>query len=123
MPKPISASSPILYNVEGKPRSNLSDETPNPAEVTILIDAACAGDSRASAKLLPLVYEQLRRLAQSNMNKERPGLTLQPTALVHEAYMRLLGPTDGPEIKWESRGHFFAMAALAMRRILVERAA
>ena len=72
--------------------------------------------------MLPLVYEQLRRLAQSNMNKERPGLTLQPTALVHEAYMRLLGPTDGPEIKWESRGHFFAMAALAMRRILVERA-
>jgi RNA polymerase sigma factor (TIGR02999 family) len=90
--------------------------------VTILLDAASAGDANASAKLLPVVYEQLRRLAQSNMNKERPGMTLQPTALVHEAYMRLLGPTGKDEVQYQNRGHFFAMAALAMRRILVERA-
>jgi len=97
-------------------------KTPSPIELTILLDAARAGDSKASAKLLPLVYDQLRRLAQSNMHKERPGMTLQPTALVHEAYIRLLGPKAGEEVRWENRGHFFATAALAMRHILVDRA-
>ena len=87
----------------------------------MLLDAASAGDSKAPQKLLPLVYDQLRRLAQSHMNKESAGQTLQPTALVHEAYMKLVGGS-GKDIKWNDRGHFFAAAALAMRRILVDRA-
>jgi RNA polymerase sigma factor (TIGR02999 family) len=81
-----------------------------------------AGDARASDELLPLVYEELRRLARSQMAREASGHTLQPTALVHEAYMRLVGPQGGQDPKWQGRGHFFASAALAMRRILVERA-
>lgn len=85
----------------------------------MLLEAAGAGDAKAPQKLLPLVYDQLRRLAQSHMNKEAVGQTLQPTALVHEAYMRLVG---GKDVKWNDRGHFFAAAALAMRRILVDRA-
>lgn len=88
-------------------------------QVTMLLEAASAGDAQASQKLLPLVYEQLRRLAQSHMRKEAAGQTLQPTALVHEAYLRLVGNT---ELRWQGRGHFFAAAALAMRRILVDRA-
>lgn len=87
-------------------------------EVTRLLQSAEAGDANASAELLPLVYRELRRLAQSRMASERPGQTLQATALVHEAYLRLLG--DGAS--WESRGHFFGAAAEAMRRIMVEQA-
>ena len=90
------------------------------SDVTRLIDAAAAGDPRAAAELLPLVYDELRRLAEARMAAERPGLTLQATALVHEAYLRLVGHTSGPG--WNSRGHFFAAAAEAMRRILVEQA-
>jgi len=90
--------------------------------VTVLLEAASAGDSRASEKLLPLVYKQLRKLAQSKMSREAAGLTLEPTALVHEAYLRLIRVGDGQEVRWENRGHFFAAAALAMRRILVDRA-
>src|SRR5262249_19879191 len=74
----------------------------------------------AAAELLPLVYDELRKLAAARMAEERPGQTLQATALVHEAYVRLVGPTDAP--KWHGRGHFFAAAAEAMRRILVETA-
>ena len=74
------------------------------------------GDTDA---LLPQVYEELRRLAKQRLSREGPGLTLQPTALVHEAYMRVLGEAD---VQWNSRGHFFAAAAHAMRRILIERA-
>src|SRR5262245_29924071 len=89
-------------------------------EVTQLLDAAAAGDRRAAADLLPLVYDELRKLAAVRMAAETPDQTLQPTALVHEAYLRLVGPLDG--LRWENRGHFFAAAAEAMRRILVEAA-
>jgi RNA polymerase sigma factor (TIGR02999 family) len=90
------------------------------ADVTCLLDAAAAGDRQAAAALLPLVYDELRQLAAARMAAEAPGQTLQPTALVHEAYLRLVGPTD--ERRWESRGHFFAAAAESMRRILVDAA-
>ncbi len=90
------------------------------SDVTRLLDAATAGDHRAAADLLPLVYDELRKLAASRMAAEPPGHTLQPTALVHEAYLRLVGPAV--EGRWDHRGHFFAAAAEAMRRILVESA-
>jgi RNA polymerase sigma factor (TIGR02999 family) len=88
------------------------------ADVTHLLSAIEAGDPRAAAELLPLVYEELRKLAAARMAAEKPGQTLQPTALVHEAYLRLVG---GGELRaWDGRGHFFAAAAEAMRRILVD---
>src|SRR5258708_3701452 len=90
------------------------------SDVTLLLDAAAAGDRKAAADLLPLVYDELRKLAAARMANEAPDQTLQPTALVHEAYLRLIGPAD--EARWESRGHFFAAAAEAMRRILVDAA-
>src|SRR5437764_3614076 len=90
------------------------------ADVTRLLDAAAAGDRQAAADLLPLVYDELRRLAAARMAGEKPGDTLQPTALVHEAYLRLVGPADVS--RWQNRGHFFAAAAEAMRRILVDAA-
>src|SRR5919206_3829758 len=89
-------------------------------EVTRLLDAAAAGDRAAAADLLPLVYDELRKLAAARLAAEAPDQTLQPTALVHEAYLRLVGPSDG--LRWDSRGHFFAAAAEAMRRVLVDRA-
>jgi RNA polymerase sigma factor (TIGR02999 family) len=89
-------------------------------EVTQLLDAAALGDVQAAERLLPLVYEELRRLAAGYLDHERPGQTLQPTALVHEAYLRLVGKGDAGA--WHGRGHFFAAAAEAMRRILVENA-
>ncbi|OWY70873.1 RNA polymerase subunit sigma [cyanobacterium TDX16] len=85
--------------------------------VTQMLKQVSAGDPRAASELLPLVYAELRKLAQSRMAKTPPGNTLQPTALVHEAYMRMVG-SDAPS--WNSRGHFFAAAAQAMRQILVE---
>jgi RNA polymerase sigma factor (TIGR02999 family) len=90
------------------------------ADVTHLLDAAAAGDRQAAADLLPLVYDELRRLAAARMAAEAPGQTLQPTALVHEAYLRLVGSEDRE--RWDGRGHFFAAAAEAMRRILVDAA-
>jgi len=87
------------------------------ADVTGLLHAAAAGDPTAAAELLPLVYDALRRLAAAKMTAEAPGHTLQPTALVHEAYLRLIGDQH-----FNTRGHFFAAAAEAMRRILVEQA-
>jgi RNA polymerase sigma factor (TIGR02999 family) len=90
------------------------------SEVTHLLDAAAAGDQNAAADLLPLVYDELRKLAAGRMAAESPDHTLQPTALVHEAYLRLIGPAD--HARWENRGHFFAAAAEAMRRILVDAA-
>jgi RNA polymerase sigma factor (TIGR02999 family) len=90
------------------------------SDVTRLLEAASAGDRQAAADVLPLVYEQLRQLAASWLNAERPGQTLQPTALVHEAYLRLVG--DGLPRDWNGRGHFFAATAEAMRRILINRA-
>jgi RNA polymerase sigma factor (TIGR02999 family) len=89
-------------------------------EVTLLLDAAVAGDPHAAAQLLPLVYNELRRLAAARLAAEPSGNTLQATALVHEAYLRLVGEVDGNH--WEHRGHFFAAAAEAMRRILVDAA-
>lgn len=88
------------------------------SEITRVLAAAASGDSQAVEQLLPLVYDELRRVAAAQMARERPGQTLQATALVHEAYLRLIG--DGQS--WENRRHFFAAAAEAMRRILVERA-
>jgi RNA polymerase sigma factor (TIGR02999 family) len=90
------------------------------ADVTRLLDAAAAGDPRAAAELLPLVYDELRMLAAARMAEEKPGHTLQATALVHEAYLRLVGGAqpDG----WDGQGHFFAAAAEAMRRILIDAA-
>lgn len=88
--------------------------------VTLLLEAANRGDRQAAAELLPLVYCELRRLAASKLAGEKPGQTLDATALVHEAYLRLVGPMDGA--KWAGRGHFLAAAAEAMRRILVDAA-
>jgi RNA polymerase sigma factor (TIGR02999 family) len=89
-------------------------------EVTRILSAIEQGDPHAAAQLLPLVYEELRKLAAKKLAQEKPGQTLQATALVHEAYMRLV---DGEQAQhWDSRGHFFAAAAEAMRRILVENA-
>lgn len=85
--------------------------------VTRLLDAANSGDQRAAAALLPLVYDELRKLAAARLADEKPGQTLQATALVHEAYLRLVGDQH-----FNSRGHFFGAAAEAMRRILVEQA-
>ena len=90
------------------------------ADITQILSAIEAGDPHAAADLLPLVYDELRRLAAAQMAHEKPGQTLQATALVHEAYLRLVGPAD--ERRWENRRHFFAAAAEAMRRILVEKA-
>jgi RNA polymerase sigma factor (TIGR02999 family) len=90
------------------------------SEVTRLIDAVDKGDPHAARQLLPLVYEELRKLAVQRMAQEQPGQTLQATALVHEAYLRLTGNDES--IQWNSRGHFFAAAAEAMRRILIENA-
>jgi RNA polymerase sigma factor (TIGR02999 family) len=90
------------------------------SDVTRLLDAASAGDRRAAADLLPLVYDELRRLAAARLAAEPSGNTLQPTALVHEAYLRLVGTADADQ--WDHRGHFFAAAAEAMRRILIDQA-
>jgi RNA polymerase sigma factor (TIGR02999 family) len=90
------------------------------SELTHLLDAAAGGDQKAAADLLPLVYDELRRLAAARLAAERPGHTLDATALVHEAYLRLIG--DGATPAWDGRGHFFAAAAEAMRRILVDQA-
>ena len=89
-------------------------------EVTRILAALERGDPLAAGQLLPLVYGELRKLAAQHLAREKPGQTLQPTALVHEAYLRLVGKGDAPH--WQGRGHFFAAAAEAMRRILVEQA-
>jgi RNA polymerase sigma factor (TIGR02999 family) len=88
------------------------------SEVTQILHALAEGDPDAASQLLPLVYDELRKLAAQKLARETPGQTLQPTALVHEAYLRLVGEDE--EQHWDSRGHFFAAAAEAMRRILVE---
>jgi RNA polymerase sigma factor (TIGR02999 family) len=90
------------------------------SEVTRILSALSQGDPHAAGQLLPLVYQELRRLAAQKLAQEKPGQTLQATALVHEAYLRLVGPDN--DQRWDSRGHFFAAAAQAMRRILVESA-
>ncbi len=90
------------------------------SELTRILSAIDQGDAHAAAQLLPLVYDELRQLAAQKLAQEKPGQTLQATALVHEAYLRLVD-TDKAQ-QWNSRGHFFAAAAEAMRRILVENA-
>ncbi len=92
---------------------------PDPQHITQLLKLAGDGDSQAAADLLPLVYEELREVAASRMRKVAPGQTLQPTALVHEAYLRVVGDDDSD---YENRGHFFFVAARAMQDILVEQA-
>jgi RNA polymerase sigma factor (TIGR02999 family) len=88
------------------------------SDVTRILSAIDQGDPTASERLLPLVYNELRKLAAGRVAQERPGQTLQATALVHEAYLRLIGDSD--DQRWDSRGHFFAAAAEAMRQILVD---
>jgi RNA polymerase sigma factor (TIGR02999 family) len=90
------------------------------SDVTRILSAIERGDPSAAEQLLPLVYDELRKLAAQRLAQEKPGQTLQPTALVHEAYLRLVGSEGGPA--WDSRGHFFAAAAEAMRRILIDQA-
>jgi RNA polymerase sigma factor (TIGR02999 family) len=95
------------------------------SEVTRILSAIEQGDPGAAEQLLPLVYDQLRRLAAQHLAQEKAGQTLQATALVHEAYVRLVGSPEaqeGGEQRWDGRGHFFAAAAEAMRRILIDRA-
>jgi RNA polymerase sigma factor (TIGR02999 family) len=100
------------------------------SDVTRILSAIEQGDPHAAEQLLPLVYDELRKLAALRLAQEQPGQTLQATALVHEAYLRLVTPTKSPPsqggareaVRWDSRGHFFAAAAEAMRRILLNRA-
>src|SRR5215510_10824223 len=91
------------------------------SEMTRILSAIEQGDPHAAEQLLPLVYDELRKLAAAKLAHEQPGQTLQATALVHEAYLRLVGARER-EPSWDNRGHFFAAAAEAMRRILVESA-
>ena len=89
-------------------------------DITRILSDIEKGDAMAAERLLPLVYDELRKLAAGHMAREKPGHTLEATALVHEAYVRLLGPSD--DRQWENRAHFFAAAAESMRRILVDSA-
>src|SRR5436309_696810 len=93
---------------------------PPVSEIARVLSGPDDGDPHAAEQLLPLVYEELRRLAASRLGREKPGQTLGATALVHEVYLRLVGDESGPH--WQNRGHFFAAAAEAMRRILLNRA-
>src|SRR5262245_51212400 len=90
------------------------------SEVSRILERMERGDGVAAEQLLPLVYEEMRKLAARKLAYEKPGQTLDATGLVHEAYLRLVGPADGKQ--WKDRGHFFAAAAEAMRHILVDRA-
>jgi RNA polymerase sigma factor (TIGR02999 family) len=99
------------------PRADIFDRM---SEVSRILAAIEQGDPHAAGQLLPLVYDELRRLAARKLSREAPSQTLTATALVHEAYLRLVGQGEGPH--WDSRGHFFAAAAEAMRRVLVENA-
>lgn len=92
------------------------------SQLTLILQDIEAGDRAAAEQLLPLVYRELRELAEHRLSRERPGQTLQATALVHEAYLRLVGPDPEARPSWESLGHFFGAAAEAMRRILIDRA-
>src|SRR5262245_12754476 len=108
-------SLPLLLSRD-YPRKGMSD-------VTRILNAAVQGDPHAANQLLPLVYDELRKLAAQRLAGERPGQSLDATALVHEAYLRLVGPVEqtAQEPNWSGRGHFFGAAAEAMRRILIER--
>jgi RNA polymerase sigma factor (TIGR02999 family) len=95
------------------------DDRPGPPDVTVLLDRVAAGDQKSTDRLLEAVYDQLRRIAQRRMKDEKPGHTLQATALVHEAYLRLV---RDKKPQWSSRAHFYVAAAQAMQRILIEHA-
>jgi len=97
-----------------------SDNRPGSADVTVLLDRVAAGDRQSTDRLLEAVYVQLRKIAQQRMQDEKPGHTLQATALVHEAYLRLV--RDHKKVQWSSRAQFYVAAAQAMQRILVEHA-
>ena len=97
----------------------MSEESATPKEVTRLLVEWGDGDEAALARLMPLVYDELRRLARNYMRRERPGHTIQPTALVNEAYLRLVEQND---IRWQNRAHFFGIAANVMRRVLCDHA-
>src|SRR6476646_3778304 len=119
-PAPRQATSPPFRQERHMPSAQDRSDSACAEAVTRLLNEAGAGNSRASADLLPLVYERLRALAGRKMRQERPDQTLQATALVHEAYLRLV---DATKVQlWESRWHFFAAAAESMRRILVDNA-
>ncbi len=107
----------IVNDADG-PTPPPDDPPKRESDVTRLLSSAAAGDSRASAELMAVVYDELRQLARRQLAREKPGHTLEPTALVNEAFLRL----SGTDAKWENRRHFFGAAAIAMRRILIERA-
>jgi len=109
---------PLLYEARFEGRGS-GQAVSRSASVTNLLTAWSAGDQRALTALVPLVYDELRELARRLLRYERPGHTLQPTALVHEAYARLI---DHDRVQWQGRAHFFAVAAQTMRRVLVEHA-
>lgn len=111
-----SLSDPSRRSIRSASRYIIADVN----DVTRILDQIQQGDPNAAEQLLPLVYQELRRVAARRLALEKPGQTLQPTALVHEAYLRLVG--HAPDKHWDHRGHFFAAAAEAMRRILVEKA-
>jgi RNA polymerase sigma factor (TIGR02999 family) len=109
-----------IFKSKQSPLGSLIASNPKTmSEITLILEEIESGNSKAAERLLPLVYDELRKLAASRMAQERSGHTLQPTALVHEAWLRL-GGEEQPE--WNNRGHFFSAAAEAMRRILVDRA-
>ena len=97
-----------------------SDDRPDPTDVTVLLDRVAAGDRQSTDRLLETVYDQLRKIAQQRMQDEKPGHSLQATALVHEAYLRLV--RNDKQVQWSSRAQFYVAAAQAMQRILVEHA-
>src|SRR6476646_4921296 len=109
----------VSFQTQPLQASMMLDTLTGMSEVTRILDAINQGNGRAAEQLLPLVYDELRKLAAQKLAQEAPGQTLQATALVHEAYLRLVGAEDPG---WDSRGHFFAAAAEAMRRILVDNA-
>src|SRR5204863_3711843 len=122
-PAPVSdPGGPARQRVYSGQTNGNPDPCPVPpmSEVTRILSAIERGDPSAAAQLLPLVYDELRRLAAQKLAQEKPGQTLQATALVHEAYLRLVDVERAQH--WDSRRHFFAAAAEAMRRILVENA-
>jgi len=105
---------------EGLPRGTTDVNLIRMGDISDILSALASGEATAASELLPLVYDELRQLAAARLAQEKAGQTLQPTALVHEAYLRLVG--GNPDRSWNGRGHFFAAAAEAMRRILVEAA-
>src|SRR5262249_31059250 len=123
----LTAAANLSFNTGNPPRGQLSScqplatiLVPSMSDATRILSAIEQGDAHAAEQLLPLVYDELRQLAAQKLAQERPGQTLQATALVHEAYLRLVDVEQAQH--WNSRGHFFAAAAEAMRRILVENA-